>query len=253
MYSLAWLCQAGCMVPADGAAALAYRSVLTSVERGLYPAGRRLPSERQLSEDLGVSRSSLRSALLQLASEGVVQNSAQRGWFARSDPLGEPPSTLQSFTEMAEARGLRATSRILSVEERSAELDESERLRIAPASPVLQIVRLRGMNDTAVCVDTAVLSLPMAAPLLELDLEDKSLYELLRQHCGVNVHRSAYAIRARAATARVAALLGVPVGSPLLVGRETTYTTDGRPVNVGCAQYRGDAYEFQADLFRAGQ
>ena len=240
------------MVPGDGASALAYRSVLASVERGLYPAGRRLPSERRLSEQLGVSRVSVRVALQQLAAEGVVQNSAQRGWFARSDPLVEPPSTLQSFTEMAHARGLRPTAKILAVEQRSADLDESERLRIAPASPVLQIDRVRGMNDTAVCVDTAVLALPMAAPLLELDLEDQSLYELLRDRCGITVHRSAYAIRARAASARVAGLLGVPVGSPLLVGRETTYTADGRPVNLGCAQYRGDAYEFQADLFRTG-
>src|SRR4051794_27789296 len=167
------------MIPGDGASALAYRSVLASVERGLYPAGRRLPSERQLSEQLGVSRASLRSALVQLATEGVVHNSAQRGWFARSDPLVEPPSTLQSFTEMAQARGLRATAKILAVTERPADLDESERLRIAPTSPVLQIERVRGMNDTPVCVDTAVLPLPMAAPLLDIDLEDQSLYELL--------------------------------------------------------------------------
>jgi GntR family transcriptional regulator len=240
------------MVLGDGASALAYRSVLTSVERGLYVAGQRLPSERRLSEQLGVSRASLRSALLQLAAEGVLENSAQRGWFTRSDPLVEPPSTLQSFTEMARARGLHATARILSLRERSAELDESERLRIAPASAVLEIERVRGMNETAVCVDTAVLPLPMAAPLLHLDLENQSLYELLRDHCGVVVHRSAYAIRARAADAPTAALLGVPVGSPLLVGRETTYTAEGSPVNLGSVQYRGDAYEFQADLFRTG-
>lgn len=241
------------MAGVDGAADLAYRNILTSVERGLYRAGARLPSERRLSEQLGVSRSSLRVALLQLAAEGVLQNSAQRGWFARSEPLGEPPSTLQSFTEMALARGLRPTAKILSVTERTADLDECDRLRVAPASPVLEIVRLRGMDQTRVCVDTAVLSLPMAAPLLGVDLEDRSLYELLRDQCGIEVYRSAYAIRARAASAEVASLLGIPPGSPLLVGRETTYTVDGSPVNLGCAQYRGDAYEFQADLFRTAK
>jgi GntR family transcriptional regulator len=137
--------------------------------------------------------------------------------------------------------------------ERTADLDECERLRVAPASPVLEIVRLRGMDRTSVCVDTAVLSLPMAAPLLDIDLEDQSLYELLRNECGVEVYRSAYAIRARAATSEVASLLGIPAGAPLLVGRETTYAVDGSPVNLGCAQYRGDAYEFQADLFRTAK
>src|SRR4051794_20090876 len=105
------------MIPGDGASALAYRSVLASVERGLYPAGRRLPSERQLSEQLGGPGAILRSALVQRARGGVVHTPPHRGCSARSDPLGEPPSPLQSFTEMARARGLRATAKILSVTE----------------------------------------------------------------------------------------------------------------------------------------
>lgn len=235
----------------EGAAAVAYKAVLSAVQRGIYAPGSRLPSERQLSEKLGVSRTSLRVALLQLASEGHLHNSAQRGWFTSVGRFSEPPSTLQSFTEMAEARGLRPTSTILKQQERVADLEESERLHVAPGSRVLEIVRLRGMDETPMCVDTAVLSLPKAAPLLEVDLTDRSLYDMLRSVCGVDVRRSSYAIRAIAAEPWIAELLEIPAGSPLLVGRETTYTGDGRPFNLGYAQYRGDAYEFQADLFRS--
>ena len=230
--------------------AQAYRSVLASVERGHYPPGARLPSERLLAERLGVSRATLRSALTRLAEEGVLEASAHRGWFAASRPLVEPPSTLQSFTEMARARGLRPTARVLSLEERPATLQESQRLRVAPASPVLELRRLRGMDDMPVCVDRAVLALPLAGALRGADLQDASLYELLRERCGVEVYRSSYAVQARAATNEIAALLAVEPGWPVLVGEETTYTADGRPVNLGTAQYRGDAYEFQADLFR---
>lgn len=228
----------------------AYQAVLASVEHGHYPAGARLPSERLLAEQLGISRASLRSALTRLAEEGMLEASAQRGWFAVAKPLTEPPSTLQSFSEMARARGLRPTARVLALDERPATLEESQRLRVAPASPVLDLRRLRGLNDTPVCVDRAVLPLPMARPLLDLGLADSSLYEVLRRHCGIEVHRSAYTVQAQAASAEVAALLGVDPGWPVLVGREVTYTGDGSPVNLGLAQYRGDAYEFQADLFR---
>ncbi|MDH2443213.1 GntR family transcriptional regulator [Amnibacterium sp. CER49] len=242
--------QIGIPSGAEGVAAGAYKVLLSAVQRGVYPAGSRLPSERQLSERLGISRATLRVALLQLAAEGHLQSSAQRGWFVSVGQFGEAPSTLQSFSEIAEARGLRATSKILSRRERAADFQESERLHVAPGSRVLELVRLRGMDETPLCVDTAVLPMPKAAPLLDLDLTDRSLYEVLRSTCGIEVRRSSYTIRAKAAERRVAELLEVPVGSPLLVGRETTYTGDGRPVNLGYAQYRGDAYEFQADLFR---
>lgn len=228
----------------------AYQALLSAVERGYYLPGTRLPSERLLAEQLGVSRATLRTALLRLSEEGVLRSSAQRGWFAATQPLAEPPSTLQSFSEMARARGLRPTARVLSLEKRAATLQESQRLRVAPASEVLELRRLRGMDATPVCVDRTVLPLPFAAPLMELDLEDASLYDVLRDHCGVEVRRSSYILQAQPASDEVAELLCIAPGSPVLVGRETTYADDGHPVNLGLAQYRGDAYEFQADLFR---
>ena len=67
---------------------------------------------------------------------------------------------------------------------------------------------------------------------------------------GVRIHRSAYSLVAEAASGRVAELLRVQPGWPVLVGTETTYDHSGEPVNLGHAVYRGDAYRFQADLFR---
>ncbi len=226
------------------------RQLLAAIENGTYPAGTRLPGERVLSGELQVSRSTLRGALQRLAETGAVANSAQRGWFVPRPVVGEPPSTLQSFTEMALSRNLRPSAKVLSHVVRPAALDESSRLGVAPASAVLELVRLRGMDQTPICVDTAVLPLPLAEPLVDIDLTDRSLYAALRDECGVRIHRSAYSVVAEAASGRVAELLRVQPGWPVLVGTETTYEHSGEPVNLGHAVYRGDAYRFQADLFR---
>jgi GntR family transcriptional regulator len=76
------------------------------------------------------------------------------------------------------------------------------------------------------------------------------LYDALLVECGVQVARSAYAVQAQAADEDVAALLELSVGAPVLVGDETTYDPDGVPVLVSRTIYRGDAYRFEADLFR---
>ncbi|GAA2158965.1 GntR family transcriptional regulator [Pedococcus bigeumensis] len=228
----------------------AYERLAHDLEVGQYAPGGRLPGERQLAASLGVSRATLRLALSRLEQEGVLSRSAQRGWFVPRQVLGEPPSTLQSFTEMARARGLRPTTQVLRQELRPATMDEAAKLRIAPAAPVIEIDRLRGMDGTPVCFDVVVLAQHRAGALADADLNDASLYEQLRERCGLEVHRSAYTLMADLADAEVAALLGTRVGAAVLIGDEVGYAADGTPVLVGRNTYRGDAYRFEADLYR---
>ncbi len=228
------------------------RQLGESIDRGLFPPGSRLPGERDLAERFLVSRSTIRAVLTELEGDGRVIRSAQRGWFVPSPTVGEPPSTLQSFTEMAGLRGHTATAEVLDQSRRSVTLDEAQRLHVPPGAPALSLARLRGMDSTPICVDTNVIPLAIAEPLLTADLTDRSLYEELERLCSVSIHRSAYSVQAEAATPDLATRLAVPVGSPVLVGREIAYDRAGTPVLLGHNTYRGDAYRFEADLYRVG-
>lgn len=233
------------------AAALhAYEQLAHELDMGIHPPGSRLPGEREMATRFHVSRATLRTALAELEEEQRILRSAQRGWFVPAHVIGEPPSTLQSFTEMARARGWRPTAKVLHQAIRPATLDESERLRIAPTSPVIQIDRLRGMDGTPVCFDVVVVPEQRAPALSHADLTDASLYETLQDLCGLPIHRSAYTVMAAVADAALAKLLGTSTGAPVLVGEETAYTADGTPVLIGVNRYRGDAYRFEADLYR---
>lgn len=233
-----------------GASAQAYDQLAQELNRGLYGPGARLPGERELAVRLGVSRVTLRTALTALETEGRLSRSAQRGWFVPAQVVGEPPSTLQSFTEMARARGLRPTARVLKQEVHPATLDEAERLRVAPTSPVLRIERLRGLDGRPVCFDVVALPVDRVPALVDADLTDASLYETLRERCGISIHRSGYSVMAATADTALATLLETAVGAAVLIGDEIAYTSDGTPVLVGRNSYRGDAYRFEADLYR---
>lgn len=227
-----------------------YEWVADAIRRGVYPPGSRLPGERELAAMLEVSRTTLRQALSELADAGRLRRSAQRGWFVPRPVVGEPPSVLQSFTEMARARGLRPTSHILERKVRPATFDEAERLRVPPSASVLVIRRLRGMDDVPICLDSTVLVGSRVHELDELDLEDRSLYALLAEHCGIAVARSSYAVHARAATPDEARLLDIETGAPVLAGDEITYDSKEIPILSSTTAYRGDAYRFHADLYR---
>jgi GntR family transcriptional regulator len=228
----------------------AYQQLELALTRGEYRPGVRLPGERELSVRLGVSRVTVRRALARLEDEGRLERSAQRGWFVTSQVLGEAPSVLQSFSEMARAKGLRPTAAVLRQVVRPATMEEADQLRIAPASPVIELRRLRSLDGHEICVDQNVIILEGAEALATADLTDQSLYERLQTLCGLWVHRSAYSVQADAAGAEIAGLLRCAVGAPILVGSEIAYTRDGRALLLGVNRYRGDAYRFRADLFR---
>jgi GntR family transcriptional regulator len=231
-------------------AELAYRTLAGLLERGVYPPGSRLPGERALAGEVKVSRSTLRLALGRLAEDGRLVASAQRGWFVPQILLGEPPSQLLSFTELARSRGLQASSRVLSQAVRAATFSEAEDLQVPPAAKVLELVRLRSMDGVPITLETAVLPLRRVEWLLDLDLTDRSLYEVLAEH-GLHVQRSKYTVQAMNAGEREAALLELTVGAAVLMALDITYTVERVPVVVTTNRYRGDAYRFTADLFRS--
>ena len=228
----------------------AYQALANLLQRGVYPPGSRLPGERTLAGETKVSRSTLRLALARLADEGRLVPAAQRGWFVPQLLLGEPPSMLLSFTELAESRGLRATSKVLSQGVRPATFSEAADLQIAAAAPVVEIVRLRGMDAVPITVETAVLPLRRVEWMPESHLEDQSLYALLAAH-GIQVHRSTYTVQAVNVAEREAALLDLAVGAAVLIARDITYTLERTPITITVNCYRGDAYRFTADLFRS--
>jgi GntR family transcriptional regulator len=151
---------------------------------------------------------------------------------------------------MARARGLVPGAKVLSARERQATFEETSRLRTPPAAHVLELSRLRTLDGVPVCVDVSVVVLAKVPLLASADMTDRSLYETIEELSDVRIERSSYTLRADACDQQRADLLQIPPGSPILIGEELTYLTDGSPILAGTMSYRADAYRFQADLFR---
>lgn len=232
----------------------AYNAILDDIHTGVIRAGSKLPSERVLVQRLGLSRVTIRQALGKLADDGYLTASAQRGWFLRDTKIvGEPPSQLQSFTEMARDRGFVPSSRTLESKVRPATFAEAEALSIVASSPVLELRRLRFLDDVPVCTDAQILVVARAPGIADVDLTDKSLYGVLEDECGVRIVRSDYEVHAEIVDPEDAELLRLETGQPVLIGTEIAYDTDGHPVLSGRMTYRGDAYRFRATLFRPAE
>ena len=225
------------------------KRILDGIVSGRYPAGGKLPSERRFADETGLSRMTVRAGFQAAADEGLILPSPQRGWYVRELVLHETPSRLQSFTEMAEDLGFHPSSQVLEQRERPASLDEARLLHLAPTAPVVAVRRIRGMDGRPVTVEDLVIPVSVAPWIASADLNDASLYKLFESH-GVEFSYSRYTVQAQNASAPMAALLNLPAGGAILVATEVAVGRGGLPLLFGTNHYRGDAYQFTADLIR---
>jgi GntR family transcriptional regulator len=216
--------------------------------------GDRLPSERVLSAHYGVSRVTLRAALTELASRGVVRAAPARGWFVAdlrtSGEATKPPGhTVQGFADYAVTHGLAARSEVLEQRVRSCTIAEAERLRIAPGSELFEMRRLRYLNGLVVCLEHNRLPLGLCPALATTDFTTASLYATLRAAKPVQLPRVAhYSVEARQPTAEECRLLEVNAMTPMLEATQLAFNQDGDPLEYTVATYRGDRYRFQGSI-----
>jgi GntR family transcriptional regulator len=228
----------------------AYTELLARLTAGMFKPGSRLPGERALAESLGVSRATLRIGLNRLADEDWLVPSSKRGWYVRASVVGEPPNTLQSFTEMALARGMTPRSHVLEKTVRAITFDEAKSLQTPADAQAVELVRVRYLDDVPICHDRTVLVLARAKGIDAADMEDRSLYEFLSSVSGVQIARSLYSVRSDLMGTTLAPILGVEATDPALIAEELTYDRGGLPILRATLTYRADSYRFQADLLR---
>ncbi|MGZ9719020.1 GntR family transcriptional regulator [Rhizobium miluonense] len=227
----------------------AYGSMLSALQDGRFRPESKLPSERTLSGALGVSRTTIRQVLASLARKGMLYTLPNRGWFVSLRTYSEGQNILRSFSLEVLEKGLKPTSRTLVQRVRPATLDEAETLCIPPTAPIIELRRLRGMDNILVGLTIAHLPEQIVPGLETIDLTDKSLFETLRERFNVFPTRCDYQLRADSADDETAELLGIQPGSPVLIGAEITYDQHERPILTGQTIYRGNAYRFRTSLY----
>jgi DNA-binding GntR family transcriptional regulator len=226
-----------------------YNELSAQIAAGTLSRAGRLPPERVISEQLGVSRATIRRALAALEADGLIEAVQGRGTFVTTPRLVEPPNALMSFSDLARERGTEAGAEVLDAHTRPATIDEADRFRIAPGGEVYDLTRLRTVDSVAVALDRNIIPLSFAPQMSTADWATTSLYALLADS-GSTVVRADYALEARAADDEQARRLGLPRGAPILVADTRGYGRGGRLVQIGETAYRGDRYRFRTTLIK---
>jgi GntR family transcriptional regulator len=215
------------------------------IRDGRYQPNEALPSERLLSESLGLSRVTARKAIDQLVEQGLVVRRQGSGNYI-APKLEQPLSRLTSFSEELHQLGYKPSSRWLSRTLTAAAPDEQLSLGLSTGSRVARLERLRLADDAVMAYEVSVLPEHVVPDPGEVDA---SLYAYLRTH-GREPMRALQHIRALNADARLAGLLKVPAGQALLYITRVGYLKAGQAVELTHSYCRSDYYGFVAEMRR---
>ncbi len=218
-------------------------ALASAIDAGLIPVGESLPSEREMSERLDVSRSTLRHGLKDLAQMGLVTTRPGAGTVV----VGRIPkalSRLSGFTEDMQLRGLLPTSKVLERSIGPVDPDTAFRTGLPLGTSVLTLVRLRIAGGEALSYERA--TVPVDAVGEDYD-GSGSLYERMDTR-NARPRRVLQSLKASEADPEIAAYLGIREGAAVLEISQLGYSAAGAVVEDATSWYRGDRYKYVGEI-----
>jgi len=222
--------------------------IKSAIQRGKYKPKEKIPAEPDLSAEYSVSRITIRRAVEELCNEGYLVKMQGRGTFVSTPRIHRKfaGKKLESFTKTCEAYGMKAGARLLNRQIVPAREDEAEFFGIEKGSLLLYIERVRSADELPIFLENVFLPYEQYKSLMEMDLTDKSIFEIIEQIGGQRAsdthHRTLEITRT---TAEQAQKLNVPFGEPLFYLNGYFVDVDNNPLCIGRQYYIGSRYMFE--------
>ena len=221
------------------------------VQQAEWIPGDQIPGEQDLCEQYQVSRTVVRQSLRELEFEGVISRQKGKGTFISLPKISEGlVQKLTGFYQDMVERGLKPGSQVLHQNVIPSNDKIANFLNIKSGEKVIDIQRLRFINDEPIQLVTTYIPFDVCPSLANVDLSNRSLYEYLEKECGIYLAKGHRYIEAVLANDHEASLLGIERGDPLLLLDSVSFSEDGQPIEYYHALHRGDRSRFEVELVR---
>jgi GntR family transcriptional regulator len=226
-------------------------TVLASeIADGALKVGEQLPTEDSLITRFEVSRITVRRAIQNLVSRGLVEIRRGKGTFVAAPKITQELTELSGFVEDMHAVGRKPTARVIGKEIVAADTTVAGQLALTKGERVVRIRRVRLADGVPISFDETYLPLQIGRKIMTHNLKVEPIFSLLERKYDVPLIEAEYKLEAVAAEPEVAAALRVKQGSPVFRIERTSYSTGNQPVDYERLYYRGDLVRFVTRLAR---
>lgn len=223
--------------------------LIRSLEEGEWGPGDAIPSEGELATRFNVSQGTVRKAIDEMAAENMLVRRQGKGTFVATH---SDPRSFYRFLRLVtdDGRAAHAVSDPFFCETIGAPLEVASVLGLQPGDEVVHVKRVLRFGGEPVVFDQIYLVADLFSGLTLESLRggERSLYSLFESDFGVRMIRAEEHLRAVAADAQSAGMIGVPLGEPLLLVERTAYTYGNKPVEWRRGLYSTRHHYYRNDL-----
>lgn len=219
--------------------------LLEKIESGEWKSDDLIPSEQELQDQFGLSRTTVRQALSDLVHEGLLIRERGRGTFVTPPKMTHSPDARKGLTEFMLEQGITPGWRVLEKGVVTADKETAVNLNLSPGSRVYRLSRLRLAEERPIGVHTAWLPEAIAAQINEAALLEGGSLQYISHIPQMMTSRASRTIEAVSASEPEASLLQMTPGSPILQITRIVRSSGGEPLEYLQAQYRGDRFKYQ--------
>lgn len=228
------------------------RILRARMRSGDYPSGALLPSEGELSQQFGVSRSTIRQALGSLQGEGIVTRQPGRGTFVTSRPPGEnftgPLGSIEDIFVYVQETNYQ----LLSAVPIEPPPEVAQLLKVPTAAKVMEYRGVRFRGGPPFVYITTWLPMNLGQQITPEDIQNKPIVLLIDTQFGIRIGELQQRITATLATQDVAQVLNLPLRSPILLIKRLYLSREGVPVEFTANYFCPDRFEYHQRFVRAG-
>ncbi|WP_066635178.1 GntR family transcriptional regulator [Desulfolucanica intricata] len=224
-----------------------YYQLAKIIERDIYQGklkpGESLPPEHEIASKYDISRMTVRRAISELISAGLVYPQKGKGTFVAKPQLDNVVFELGDFYQEIQRRGMRPGSKLLSVKIVRANEILADKLQIPIGTSCIHICMVLSADNEPLVYEKKYVVYTKKMPILEAELKDPSLSNLAAIHSEHLPILSKRVLHAAIVTEEEASVLGIPLNTPVFMVEQILYDTEKKPVGWGKSIYRGDRYK----------
>src|SRR5712672_444545 len=217
---------------------------------GDLKVGDQLPTEDSRVARFAVSRITVRRAIQNLVSRGLVEIRRGKGTFVAAPKITQELTELSGFVEDMHALGRKPTARVIDKEIVTADATVASQLALTKGQRVVRIRRVRLADGVPISFDETYLPLEIGKKIITNNLKVEPIFSLLESKYDVPLIEAEYKLDAVSAENEVARALKVKPRSPIFRIERISYSTGSRPVDYETLYYRGDLVQFVTRLVR---
>lgn len=220
-------------------------SLIQRINNGTYPPGKMIPTERELTDEFGVTRMTIRRAIDEMINDGFLYRKPGSGAFVTERIVSRPiQHTSIHNDELLKQKYKKMTIRVISMTYASDKSIQRHVLGLSSSAKVYRLQRVQYGDDEPIVYEDIYLPKKLFPKLTKADCA-VSMNEIVAKF-GVfdsAAHKHEITVEAIAATPKVSSYLEMPVNSPVLQ-THILVTNNGKPLYCGIDSYSGYKYNF---------